>query len=555
MSHRIWTFIASVVAGILLALCYPGLNFSFLVWIWMIPLLSALWLPKQGLSRPRRLLRGFGLGYIAGLSFFLINLSWLHNIHFAAGTLLPAFLALYFGAWGAFAGSTGRPAFMSNLLNGSTDDKKLSLIRIAMQSCYAALLNGGAWCGLEWLRGCLLSGFGWNGLGVALHENLILIQLADTIGVTGLAFIIVFCSSVATSVIIRTCYELRRGRMRAHLDFPVAVSLVCGVFFYGSAKLRNPPGESIDVRVLLVQGGISQDDKWDLKHAKSIYAKYRRMTLRYTDIADFDLVIWPESSLPYSLNDSFNKSFLNNLLSTNDFELVFGINENVIGEGIFNSIAVLRGGTTTQQTYRKTHLVPFGEFVPFRKTLPFLEGIASNEIGVDFKPGKVIRPISMAKPQPYSIIPLVCFEDTFGNLARQFVRNSPQLIVNVTNDGWFGNSSASAQHLANALFRCVELRRPMARAANTGITCLVDSCGSLYDRWSDDHGGKRQVIDPATGNTFIEASLPEMISIPSSPPNTIYAKIGDSFSIILGSLSLLIALINLRSPKRQSPGL
>ena len=112
MSHSIWTISASIIAGILLALCYPGFNFSFLVWVWMIPLLASLWLHKKEISRRKRLLRGFGLGYIAGLTFFLVNLSWLHHIHFAAGTLLPAFLALYFGAWGAFATSTGRPAFM-----------------------------------------------------------------------------------------------------------------------------------------------------------------------------------------------------------------------------------------------------------------------------------------------------------------------------------------------------------------------------------------------------------------------------------------------------------
>ena len=549
MFHGIRTLFACITAGILLALCYPGFNFSFLVWIWMVPLFAALWFPKPEISSRRRIIRGFSLGYLSGLIFFLINLSWLSHIHFAAATLLPAFLALYFGAWGAFAATTGRPQFLKSAQSRLPDDKQDSLTGTALQSCYTGLLNGGAWCGLEWLRGWLLSGFGWNGLGVALHENLILIQVADMIGVTGLAFMIVFCSSVATSVIIRTVGEFRRGVMRAHLDFPVAVILVCGAFFYGTEKLSTPPESSIEVRVLLVQGGIEQDEKWDDEHAKSIYEKYRRMTQRYTDIADFDLVIWPESSLPYALNDPFNKAFLNHLLSSNNFELVLGINESVPGEGIYNSIAVLQGSTSTQKTYRKIHLVPFGEFVPFRESMPFLEQIVESEIGVDFKPGKTTNPIPMKNPTPYSIIPLVCFEDTFGNLARKFVRNSPQIIVNVTNDGWFGHSAASEQHLSNALFRCIELRRPMARAANTGITCLIDSYGSLYDRWSDNHGGRRMVVDPTTGSSFIEASLPEVINIPTSPPETIYSRIGDSFSIVLGALSLLVAFSKLRRPK------
>ena len=133
--------------------------------------------------------------------------------------------------------------------------------------------------------------------------------------------------------------------------------------------------------------------------------------------------------------------------------------------------------------------------------------------------------------------------------------DSPQLIINVTNDGWFGQSAASAQHQANAVFRCIELRKPMARAANTGITCLIDSYGSLYDRWSDNHGGKRQVMDPITGSTFIEASLPEMISIPIKSKETVYAKAGDIFSILLGSLSLIVALGKLVGARGQSPGL
>ncbi len=519
----------------------------------MIPLLFVLWFPGPGISRRRRIVRGFALGYICGLSFFLINLSWLHHIHLAACTLLPAFLAIYFGVWGAFAATVGRPAFLLEKPTELPQGKHLPLVPTAIQSCYAALLNGGAWCGLEWMRGWVLSGFGWNGLGVALHENLILIQVADIIGVTGLAFIVVFCSSVATSIIVRTIAELKLGSMRAHLDFPVAVILVCGAFFYGTGKLSTPPGETINLRILLVQGGIDQDEKWDSGHARAIYEKYRRMTEQYTSIADFDLVIWPESSLPYSLNDPFNKTFLEQLMHENKFALVMGINENVIGEGIYNSIAVVEGGTASQKTYRKIHLVPFGEYVPFRDTFPFLERIASNQIGVDFTPGHEPVPIKMTSPHPYSIIPLVCFEDTFGNLARKFVRDSPQLIINVTNDGWFGQSAASAQHQANAVFRCIELRKPMARAANTGITCLIDSYGSLYDRWSDNLGGKRQVMDPETGSTFIEASLPEMISIPVKSKETVYAKAGDIFSILLGSLSLIVALGKLVGTRGQSP--
>ena len=547
-SRRHWLAIpAALVAGGLLSLCYPGFNVGGLVWIWMLPLLFALWFPRPGISGRRRVLRGFALGYLAGLVFFLINISWLHHIHIAASTLLPAVLALYFGLWGAFAATVGRPAFVDKPVDPKSRDPWEYAIRPCMQSCATAVFNAGAWCGIEWLRGWILSGFGWNGLGVALHEDLVLIQAADLVGVTGLAFMIVFCSSVAAAVLLRLVRELRGGRLRAHLDFAVAVLLVISAFFYGSGKLSRNPGPTIEVRVLLVQGGIPQDEKWDASVARAIYDKYWFMTKRFLDIADFDLVVWPESSLPYSLNDPYNTGYLNDLLSIKDFELVLGLNENVIDEGLYNSIVALRGNVDSAQSYRKIHLVPFGEFVPFRAQFPFLERIADSAIGIEFQPGTRTEPLQMSKPEPYEVIPLVCFEDTFGRLARHFVRPEPQLIVNVTNDGWFGHSAASEQHLANAMFRCIELRRPMARSANTGVTCLIDSVGSLYDRWSSSPGGRRLVIDPDDGSTFIEATLPEMVSIPRSPPITLYAKIGDTFTLVVALIALAAAITRYRA--------
>ena len=143
----------------------------------------------------------------------------------------------------------------------------------------------------------------------------------------------------------------------------------------------------------------------------------------------------------------------------------------------------------------------------------------------------------MKLPEPYQIIPLVCFEDTFGSLAKEFISTSPQLIVNVTNDGWFKQSAASEQHFINSIFRCIELRRPMIRCANTGMSCLIDDCGSLYDRSSKIQGGERLIYGKDRSNTFITGTLPETIRIKKKPKITLYARFGDSFSISLGTVS------------------
>ncbi len=550
--HTLLPPLAAAASGALLSLCFPGFGLGGLVWVWMAPLLLALWFPRPGVGGRRRALRGFGLGYLAGLAFFVINLSWLyhnHEIHFAASFALQAYLALYFGLWGAFAATAGRPRFVDEPVDPASRDPWEYAIRPALQSVAAAAANAGAWCGLEWLRGWLLSGFGWNGLGVALHEDLVMVQVADLVGVIGVAFMPAFCACVAAGVLLRLTRELRGGRLRAHLDFAAAVLLVVGAFYYGTGKLSERPEETVDVRILLVQGGVPQDDKWDAAAAREIYDRYWRMTTRYLEHAEFDLVVWPESSLPYSLHDPYNAGYLDRLLAVGDFELLLGLNEEVPGEGIFNSIVALRGEAASARSYRKIHLVPFGEFVPFREQLPFLEDLVPSALGVDFQPGTSAEPLSMAKPEPYGVIPLVCFEDTVGRLARRFVRPGPQLIVNVTNDAWFGHSAASEQHLANALFRCIELRRPMARCANTGVTCLIDSAGSLYDRWVSPPGGVRKVLDPDSGSTFIEAALPESVSIPGGPPTTFYARFGDVFTLAATALALGIAVVRCRAPR------
>ena len=507
-----------------------------------MPLLLALWTLK---SKKRKYLRGFGLGYLSGLIFFLINLSWLHHIHFIACLLLSFFLAGYFAIWGGFAATIGVPKKDVSTLAESNSYFSLK----------AAFLNGSAWCGLEWVRGWLLTGFPWNGLGVGLANDLVMVQTADIIGVTGISFILIFCSTIITSLLLRLPYEIRNSSLKAHPDFIVGVTLIIIIFFYGTHRLTElSEDEEIEIRTLLVQGGINQDEKWNPESAKKIYKRYWDMTTPYLKLqeANFDLVVWPESSLPYSLHDRQTQTYLNKILSIDDYELVLGLNERIPQEGIYNSIIKLRNNSTNYSSYRKTHLVPFGEYVPFRKSIPFIEKIAANSLGVDFQPGDKLYPLDMELPEPYQIIPLVCFEDTFGSLAREFISKSPQLIINVTNDGWFKQSAASEQHFINSIFRCIELRRPMIRCANTGMSCLIDDCGSLYDRSLRLQGAERLIYGKERSNTFITGTLPETIRIKKTPKITLYARFGDSFSISLGMIALLTLCLRIFKTLRKN---
>ncbi|MEM9017593.1 MAG: nitrilase-related carbon-nitrogen hydrolase, partial [Verrucomicrobiota bacterium] len=179
----------------------------------------------------------------------------------------------------------------------------------------------------------------------------------------------------------------------------------------------------------------------------------------------------------------------------------------------------------------------------------------------DFTPGTTYEPLQMEKDgHKIGIIPLICFEDTVARHARKFLRKGPQILVNVTNDGWFFDSAEPVQHFNNALFRCIEFRRPMIRAANTGVSGFIDERGSLFDRRRPD-GFPRILRDEETGSTYIRGSLPATVEIDLNPPTTIYATIGDAFSIGMGIFALslfsfsLIRSRSLRAKRGESqPG-
>ncbi|MCB1089006.1 MAG: apolipoprotein N-acyltransferase, partial [Verrucomicrobiae bacterium] len=478
--RRTWPWLAAALSGVLLGLCYPRWDVSELIWIWQVPLFAALWFapaPKQ------RWKRGMALGYVAGLAFFLINLSWLFELRKVAESVwagigawlaLPAYLAVYFGLWGAFTATVGR------WVPGEVSKAKGDLFAPSLRVLRSAFLTGAAWCGLEWLRGIAFTGFGWNGLGVALHESLYLIQVADLVGVTGLSFLIVFCNAVWAATLIRIGREMAvRSRLRPHLDFAVAMALIIAVFLYGVTKIVSRPKptaeNSVSLRALLVQLNTPIDEKWDQEHAKRIIESYRDLTLGYVESSPFDLVIWPETALPGRWSFPWVQTYLNDhILNAADFSLILGIeDEEFEGGDIYNCLGIARGSTADFQLHRKVHRVPFGEYIPMRHSFPVFAWIAGGIVPMDFTAGTSVEPLKLTKPEA-GIIPLICFEDTLGGLARKFVRPGPQLLVNVTNDGWFYESPAALQHLANAKFRCVELRRPMARAANTGVSAFID---------------------------------------------------------------------------------
>ncbi len=553
-----WTWLAAALSGFLLAICYPPFDSAGFVWIWQAPLLAALWFGKT--KRPRWK-QGLFMGFVSGFLFFLINISWMTEISGVAGTIwagigalvaLSFYLALYFAAFGAFAATVGRWVIRE------PDKDKKDLFGQSIDVIRVGFLNGAAWCGLEWLRGVAFTGFGWNGLGVALKDHLLLVQFADVIGINGYGFIMMFAGIIAFATLVRLGLEVKeRKRLRPHVDFAIGVAMIIGLFLYGIPKVSEAPKESIDLNARIMQLNVSLEDKWseDIALRQKIIFDYRDLTRTFVEVAPHDLVLWPETAIPGHFSFPWVQKYFNeHVLQGDEFYLLTGLEDSTLeGDELYNTITLMKGDTQSYQMHKKIHLVPLGEYIPFRDTFPVFEWIAGGIIEADFTPGTSYETLEIEKEgKTIEIIPLICFEDTVPRHARKFLSDAPQVFVNVTNDGWFYDSAQPTQHFYNAIFRCIEFRRPMIRAANTGVSGFIDTRGSIFDRRGHGSDNPRILKDEETGSTYIRGSLPGRLEVDLNPPTTIYARIGDAFSITLGGIALLIVLFSLIRSRRKA---
>jgi apolipoprotein N-acyltransferase len=524
-----WPWLLAVLSGCLLVLCFAPFPWGDLCWVALTPLVAGVWFSRP--SPRREWLRLAGLGYAMGVVFFGGSLVWLTTLTVPGWALLSLYLALYPAAWCVFLGTVirpagvdkeGRPVWLSSLAN--------------LKNC---ALGAAAWVTLEWLRGWVFTGFGWNSLGVALHKNIPIIQIADLAGVAGLSFLVVMANLMAVATVKRLILEVGRGARRPHYDFAITVAAVALAWTYGIRQLLAPPPESVEVTFAAVQANVPQDVRNDSAFEADVLDLYKKHTEHAIAMRP-DLILWPESATPRPLfNDQTTWDTVSALAKTFDGDLLIGT-VHFSEQGDYNSVALLSNKGQEAQMYHKMHLVPFGEFVPFRESFPLLAMILGDLVPGDFDRGPYPQILEMTS-KPVRLAPLICFEDTLGYLARKFTLLGAQAFAVVTNDGWFLDSPGSRQHLQNAIFRCAENKIPMIRAANTGVTCWVDRFGVV-----------RQVLSTPDGNTFIEGVLFNKLDVPASPEPSVFARYGEWFSFLCIGVTALatgIFLIRRRSLK------
>lgn len=518
-----------MLTGGLLTLCFPPWNQGWLAWIALTPLAAAAFTPG---GRWRRA----ALGYVAGIVFFATTFWWL-------GTLadlyrnpwlhtLPVLLALYMGLFFAFW-----TWFLGAVL-GSFDPTRT--FTHSVRNLALGALGACAWVAHEWVRERLFGGFGWNPLGVALYRDLAMIQVAEFTGTPGLSGLVVFANLMGVIIVRRIVGELGPNfSRRIRWEFSFTMALIALVFAFGIRRLLHPEAiEQKPLRVAAVQPNIPQDDKFDRDAEDRVLEQLGQLTkLAILTQPAPQLVLWPESALPRGMFASErNFHFVTDLAQEGDFAMLFGtVDFDEDKREDYNTALLLTGRGSAHQSYRKIHLVPFGEYLPAR---PVFGRFLGELVPGDFTPGREYTVLHMTEP-PAELAALVCFEDTLGDLARHFVLNGAQVLVNVTNDGWFAQSPAAEQHLANAALRAVENRRPLVRCGNTGVTAQVLPNGDI-ERW----------LPP-----FQQGFVAREVRVPVHPRTTFYTQHGDWVSIvgIVLTLSALGASFVRRSRASAEP--
>ena len=529
----------ALLSGVMIGGCFPPWEhrwFTWLPWTALAPLCWAVWMLPRPVTLTRWGIRAFLLGWITGTCSFLICFFWITTVTGPGWVLLCLIIGLYPALWALFAALVLRPV-------GETGGPVKGWLS-SWRNLAVALLAAAAWTALEWLRETLFSGFGWNPLGIALHGSIPLIQIAGITGTAGLTFLCVLGSATVAITVERLRREIVTGRTKPHLDFLIAVLIVVLVFGYGVRKITAPSVATIPLRIAGVQGNVPVYDYWDVKCEGRILDGYLRQS-RIALAMEPDLVLWPEAATPRPLLlDEITYGQVRELAAHTAADFLIGSVHYVDQpRGDYNSAILLTDHAEKVQIYNKVHLVPFGEYVPFRKSFPLFSWIVGDKVPYDFDAGKGAAVLSISKKAsnaPVRIGTLICFEDTLGDLTRQFAALGAQLLITLTNDGWFEHSVATRQHLANAQLRTVETGLPLLRVADTGISCWIDSSGRM-----------KQILHGEGGNTFVEGILSATIPVPQNPEPTFYTLHGNLFAHACLGITLAFSVLILRREIRR----
>jgi apolipoprotein N-acyltransferase len=547
----LWLRLAAVAASalILWSVFPPAPLGSDGAWFALVPLLLVV-----RNTAPRR---AFWLGWLCGIIFWLLSLTWLWRLIANSGpwplvvaghAVLAIYCGLYIALFALAASRVWRVVHRHE--------------NLATRLLAVAILEPLLWVGAEYLRCVLLTGFPWNPLGAAFYGTPRVIQVAALGGVYAVSMLVVLTNSAAASMVERMVATMRNrtfgehlvgGRLRGLETFIPLLVLLALVLFWGPGRIRqwNAQAAAEPVwQVALVQ----PNAPCIFEREDSTEPAVRRTLLEMTagiSVLSPDLVVWPETALIRSLPyESFAMDLASNGAVAARAPLLTGTVEYHPGRApryadrrFYNAAWLFSSNGVACGAYRKQHLVPFGEYIPGDRIIPALEKL--SPVGFSCTAGRESTILRIPRrlrgdglpADELAFSPLICFEDTVAPLARKAVRKGARLLVNLTNDAWFNGSIEPEQHMAHAVFRCVENGVPMVRAANTGVSGVITPVGF------------RQVLEGNGRTSGFAGVLPCLLAVPRQPLPTLYTRWGDW--TLARPAALLFLAVLLMWPGRQ----
>jgi apolipoprotein N-acyltransferase len=500
----------------MLFLSFPKFGSGLFAWIAFVPLLWAL----QGKSY----YHGFLVGFITGLSAYIGIIYWIAYVvvHYgylpiAAGIvvmlLLSAYLALYVALFAA------------------------GVVYFHGRGVYPLLAAPLLWTSLEYAKSHLLTGFPWENLGYSQYLYRPLIQVADITGVFGLSFAIVLINVVIFNCLIfwRSGTDRKRQARRITAEVAAGCIMIVILFCYGifrTGDIERVLVQAPQMPVSLIQGNIDQNIKWRLAFQEETIRIYKSLSLQAA-LSAGGLIVWPETATPFFFQDQneMHREVASLPRLTGDW-LLFGsprYERDRLDLVFLNSAFLLSPDGQIAGQYDKVHLVPYGEYVPMRRFFPFINKLVAG-IG-DFRSGAGYEPLSMkGGDQPRKLGVMICYEGILPEAGRAYRQGGAGLLVNITNDAWFGNTSAPYQHLSMTVFRSVENRMYLVRAANTGFSAIIGPTGRIEAR----------------STLFEKATVTGMVRFMDR--NTFYSTYGDVFvyGCILGLILIFTVTIKMK---------
>lgn len=488
--------ILTILSGILLAISFPLMNLSFLAWIALIPFLFAI-------KHAQSFARVCGLGFVMGIVFFSVSMHWLIHVATIAWVLLTILESIFFLGFAGFI-----------FLGKKIKNHFLGALWIAL-----------VWIAFEFLRAEMpILGTGWNVLAYSQSNYLPIIQFSNVFGTYGLSFLIVFVNACFYYVVCEKKVLIKR------LGFLLtALIVLVGLLFYGENNLRTPKKPVDLLRISVIQPNIPQSLKWEPMAKEKVLEIHEKLT-RLAIFDDPDLVVWPEAAFPGYFNRDASSEKISQIAKELEVPILLGAPHWKNKETIFNSAYLIDKQGTLIDRYDKLQLVPFGEYVPLKMILGWLAPIAYSFGVSEFSAGDEFVLFDFPEKK-VSFGTLICFEDVFPKIARQFVNMGAKFLIVITNDAWFGKTGAPYQHLQASVFRAVENGIPIVRSANTGISGFISYKGKVLE-----------ILKGRRGEASFDIGK-KTYDFPVQIKDTIYRKGGYLFPWIVMIIFIIVSTI------------